>query len=162
MTQFPIRVSFYVGLCAQATFAAALTSQCGVDAATASNHFDAFCAFKDSPEVKYQEYCQACLAVLPGDRAAKIDSKHTPYCVPRLSAHRAVSPGRYSGIQPLRRGQLGDDRQNRVRGPGQKHAHGTGEYCTRLPQALVSRKARPHGHDGVGAPGGILDGCHHR
>ena len=63
--------------CAQATFAAALTSQCGVDAATASNHFDAFCAFKDSPEVKYQEYCHACLAVLPGDRAAKIDSKHT-------------------------------------------------------------------------------------
>ena len=57
----------------KATFAAALTAECGVDAATASNHFDAFCAWKDSPTIRFHEYCHACLAVLPGDSAAKID-----------------------------------------------------------------------------------------
>ena len=57
----------------KATFAAALTAECGVDAATASNHFDAFCAWKDSPTIRFHEYCHACLAVLPGERDAKID-----------------------------------------------------------------------------------------
>ena len=59
----------------QAAFAAALTAECGVDMETASDHFDAFCAWKDMPSVRYHEYCHAYLAVLPGDRAAKVDSK---------------------------------------------------------------------------------------
>ena len=46
-----------------------------MDMAQALDHFDAFCAWKDTPNIRYNEYCQACLAVLPGSRAAKIDSK---------------------------------------------------------------------------------------
>ena len=59
----------------QTSFAAALQAECGVETEKAADHFDAFCAWKDTPTVRYHEYCHACLAVLPGDRAAKVDSK---------------------------------------------------------------------------------------
>ena len=64
----------------QTSFAAALQAECGVETEQAADHFDAFCAWKDTPTIRYHEYCHACLAVLPGDRAAKVDSKFATKC----------------------------------------------------------------------------------
>jgi Ca2+-binding EF-hand superfamily protein len=39
----------------------------------ATRHFDAFCAYKNSPTITYPEYCQACVAVTSASSADKID-----------------------------------------------------------------------------------------